>query len=157
MTRWKNIIREGLLPGDAERISDLMSSAPLSLDSALPSVGVGERYFREKFDSERVKEWTDDFIFTAWDADVLVGFGRARKDGFITHVFVRDGFRGEGLGTRLLTILEETLGSTGHTWLFLDADPNVVPFYECNGWVRRESDAVDLKAVLPVPMEKRLS
>lgn len=147
-------IRDGLRETDVPAVSAFLRNMTVAAGPALS--GNGADYVGEKCDPERVEGWSDDIVFTAWNGEQLIGFARARKDGFVTHVFVEEGFRGFGLGTRLLTILEETLAATGTRWIFLDADPGAVPFYERNDWVRRESATVDPDTVLPVPMEKKL-
>lgn len=148
-------IREGLWDGDIQRISALLRETTLSPDAAL--VGMeGEEYFRTKYDPKRVKEWYADIVLTAWSGDDFAGFGRARKDGFITHIVVHREYRNLGLGSRILGILEETLGSAGNGTLFLDADPDTIGFYRRNGWVRRESSPLDGRGLMLVSMEKEL-
>lgn len=147
-------IRVGLWDGCAEKISELLGSLPLSSDAPFSSSVGGAEYFRRKYDPDRVLDWSDDIVVTVWDGEDLAGFGRARKDGFITHVFVARDERGEGLGTRILDILEESLGAEGLRYVFLDADPEAVGFYERNGWIRRESEVTSNSGMLLVPMEK---
>lgn len=149
-------IRSGLREMDVPAVSAFLRNMTVSAGPALSGNGIGGSYIAEKCDPERVRLWSEDIVFSAWNGEQLVGFARARKDGFVTHVFVEEGFRNLGLGTRLLAILEETLAATGVGWIFLDADPEAVSFYERNGWIRRESVAVDPSAVVPVPMEKKL-
>ncbi|NTW14003.1 MAG: GNAT family N-acetyltransferase [Candidatus Moranbacteria bacterium] len=149
-------VREGLRAADIPMIAELLREVTLSTDSAFDGNAAGDEYFRTKYDPDRVRDWMEDIVFTAWTDDDLAGFGRARKDGFITHVFVRKEYRNLGLGSRILGILEETLGSAGNGWLFLDADPGTIGFYERNDWTRRESGTIGNHGLLLVPMEKEL-
>lgn len=149
-------IRDGLRKEDVPAVSAFLRNMTLSAGPALSGNGIDAGYIGEKCDPERVESWSDDIVFTAWNGDQLIGFSRARKDGFVTHIFVEEGFRGRGLGTRLLTILEETLAAAGPRWIFLDAEPEAVPFYEENGWSRREASAVNPATVVPIPMEKEV-
>jgi len=156
MTEERFVIRDGLREEYVPVIAGLLREAAISLDSAFDESGFGKEYLRRKYDSERVRDWEDDIVMTAWDGGRLAGFGRARKDGFVTHVFVANEYRRRGLGTRLLEILEESLGAEGLSYVFLDADPDAVGFYERHGWNRREPGLPIDERIMLVPMEKRM-
>jgi len=156
MTEERFVIRDGLREEDVPTISSFLREFVLSPDAAFDHSEAGKEYFRRKYDPDRVCDWRDDIVMTAWDGAYLAGFGRARKDGFVTHVFVTEKYRRQGLGARLLEILEESLGAEGLKFIFLDSDSESVGFYERNGWVRREPSALDESGVLLVPMEKRM-
>ncbi len=156
MTEDRFEIRDGLREEYVSAIGDLLRGAVLSPDSVFDGSGFGREYLRRKYDSERVRDWEADIVMTAWDGGRLSGFGRARKDGFITHVFVADEYRHRGLGTRLLEILEESLGAEGLSYIFLDADSDAVGFYERHGWNRREPRLPIDENIMLVPMEKRM-
>lgn len=156
MTEERFEFRDGLRGEEATAIADLLRSVVLTPDLPLAGSEVGERYFREKYDPERVHDWEEDIVMTVWDGDDLAGFGRARKNGFITHVFVAEEYRKQGLGTRLLRILEESLAAEGLHFIFLDADTRSVGFYERHGWNRREPGNPVGDGTLLISMEKRM-
>jgi ribosomal protein S18 acetylase RimI-like enzyme len=150
------VIREGVWEGVIESIADLLRTVVLTPDLPFSGNEVGEQYLRRKYDPDRVRDWKEDIVMTVWDGDDLAGFGRARKNGFITHIFVAPEYRQQGLGTRILQILEESLGAEGLHFIFLDADMHAVEFYERQGWNRREPGSPIGDGILLVPMEKRM-
>jgi putative acetyltransferase len=118
-----------------------------------------------KFDDpgeEEVRLWKDDIVLTAWNGDHFAGFGRARKDGWVTHVFVRPEYRRQGLGSRILSGLEERLHAKGRKVVLLGAEPRAVGFFRINGW--NPVEPVDVLAKEPlvgrrlllIPMKKTI-
>jgi ribosomal protein S18 acetylase RimI-like enzyme len=156
MTEERFQIYDGLRDEYIDAIGVLLSEFVLSSDVAFSGSEAGEEYFRRKYDPDRVHDWKEDVVITVWDGDDLAGFGRARKNGFITHIFVAPEYRQQGLGTRILQILEESLGAEGLHFIFLDADMHAVEFYERQGWNRREPGSPMGDGILLIPMEKRM-
>jgi GNAT superfamily N-acetyltransferase len=72
----------------------------------------------------------------AWDGDRLVGFARALSDGhfaaYVEDVMVHEGYRGGGLGDRILARLLREIGGVGQVSLF--CAPMVTRFYEGHGF-----------------------
>lgn len=156
MTEERFQIHDGLRDEYIDAIGALLSESVLSPDLAFSGSEAGGEYFRQKYAPERVRDWKEDIVITVWDRERLAGFGRARKNGFITHIFVVPEYRQQGLGTRILEILEESLGAEGLHFVFLDADKNAVGFYERKGWNRREPGLPIDERIMFVPMEKRM-
>jgi len=79
----------------------------------------------------------------AWDGERLVGFVRALSDGhlaaYVEDVMVHAGYRGSGVGEKVLARLLEEVGSVANVSLF--CEPPVAPFYEKGGF-RRTSYAL---------------
>lgn len=103
---------------------------------------------------EEIHTWEGDLFLTAWENDRFAGFGRARKDGWVTHVFVRPEYRRQGLGSRILSGLEEKLRQSGKRTVFLNAEPTARTFFESNGWILSESESVDHHGLLLCEMTK---
>ena len=74
----------------------------------------------------------------AWDGDRLVGFARALSDGYfnayVEDVMVHEGYRGRGVGKRILSLLLGELD--GIETVSLYCRPEVVPFYESSSLQR---------------------
>lgn len=72
----------------------------------------------------------------AWDGDRLVGFARALSDGrfsaYVEDVMVHEGYRGGGLGARIVARLLEEVGRVGQVSLF--CEPDATRFYEGQGF-----------------------
>ncbi len=72
----------------------------------------------------------------AWDGELLVGFARAVSDhhfrAYIEDLIIHPNYRSMGLGRLLLTRLMEALEHVDTVSLF--CDPELVPFYERNGF-----------------------
>jgi GNAT superfamily N-acetyltransferase len=71
----------------------------------------------------------------------VVGFSVAsRRDGSIWALFVRPGYEGRGIGTRLLKLATSWLFSMGASMIRLSTDPNTRAdrMYESQGWKRGE-------------------
>lgn len=113
------------------------------------------------YDDEQVAAWAadltpdgypiddDDSRFIVAERDgCVVGFGEVRPEpgeylatpmtdtAEILAVYVLPDAAGEGVGTRLLMVLERTAGGWGCTALGLRASLNAVPFYEIRDYER---------------------
>lgn len=92
----------------------------------------------------------------AWDGERLVGFSRAISDGvhraYVEDVVIDPGYRGGGIGEKVVALLMEQLGDVHITSLF--CEPERVNFYSRNGFkasktqvmVHREMESVSPKA-----------
>ncbi len=72
----------------------------------------------------------------AWEDDRLVGFARALSDGhfaaYVEDVMVNKGYRGRGLGDKIVARLLEEVGQVGQVSLF--CEPETARFYEGHGF-----------------------
>lgn len=114
----------------------------------------GIAYFKETYSYERMHYWRVDFVVSIWLGDKCLGFGRAKYNGWITHMFVDKAYQGFKLGKMLLEILEQELIANGFREMYLSAEPKTVPFYEKNGWKKRSEEIMVRQSVLLVPMYK---
>lgn len=112
---------------------------------------------------DEIRTWEGDLFLTAWENDRFAGFGRARKDGWVTHVFVRPEYRLQGLGTQILSKLEARLRVRGKRTALLSAEPNAVEFFRANGWNSVEpidvlaKEPLEGRRLLLIPMRKTIS
>jgi GNAT superfamily N-acetyltransferase len=70
---------------------------------------------------------------TARRGDSLIGFSNVLWDGFV-HAWLQDVMvatkaRGEGIGTRLVSIATENARAAGCEWLHVDFEPELERFY----------------------------
>ena len=70
---------------------------------------------------------------TARDGGRLVGFVNVPWDGLV-HAWIQDvmvgaGVRGQGVGTRLVSVAAQGAREAGCEWLHVDFDDDLAPFY----------------------------
>jgi len=85
------------------------------------------------------------FVVSAYDGNHLVGFGRIVTDG-ILHAMIYDmivhpGYRGLGIGTRILQLLVQWCRNSHIRDIQLFCASGKRPFYEKAGFVARLEDA----------------
>jgi GNAT superfamily N-acetyltransferase len=114
----------------------------------------GIAYFKETYSFERMHYWRVDFVVSIWRQGSCLGFGRAKYNGWITHMFVSKEYQGFKLGKLILDLLEEELIRSGLRELHLSAEPKTVAFYEKNGWKKRGEEILVRQSVILVPMYK---
>jgi len=77
----------------------------------------------------------------------IVGMGRAisdrASDAYLQDITVRDAYRNQGLGSRIIATLIDRLHSDGIDWVGLIAEKKSYPVYEKFGF-RRLADATPL-------------
>ncbi len=111
---------------------------------------------------DEIHAWEGDLFLTAWENDRFAGFGRARKDGWVTHVFVRPEYRLQGLGTQILSKLEARLRERGKRTALLSAEPKALEFFQANGWSPVEpidvltKEPLEGRRLLLIPMRKTI-
>jgi ribosomal protein S18 acetylase RimI-like enzyme len=75
-------------------------------------------------------------VFTAWDGDRLIGLVSVLSDGFmaayIHYVLVRPEYQGQGIGQRLLSMVDRTYGDV--MTKVLVSNGTAVGFYERCGF-----------------------
>ncbi len=114
----------------------------------------GIAYFKETYSYERMHYWRADFVVSLWIGEKCLGFGRAKYNGWITHVFVDKAHQGFKLGKKILDLLEDELVTAGLREIYLSAEPKTVVFYEKNGWKKRTDEIMIRQGVMLVPMYK---
>lgn len=142
---------EGFGTASAKDVADL-----LRVDDAASEV-----VFDDPAEDE-IHMWEGDLFLTAWENDRFAGFGRARKDGWVTHVFVRPEYRLQGLGTQILLKLEARLRIRGKRTALLSAEPKALEFFQANGWSPVEpidvlaKEPLEGRRLLLIPMKKTI-
>ena len=118
------------------------TAAEIAAWSGRPQEGSYERVIRER-----------KFLVAA-DADVVVGFGQLDVvTGEVEAIYVRPSAARSGVGSRLLSELENVARDLSLGELFLDSSLNAVPFYERAGFrsterrVHRVDAAVEIACV----------
>lgn len=76
--------------------------------------------------------------------------------GQLVSLYVRPDVQFRGVGKKLVLELERRAGELGHERIWMDANPEAVPFYEKFGYVKTEDKIIgqDIKIVV---MEKKLT
>ena len=147
-------IIEGLKDDMVGPIYDLHES--LLEDRSYEDREKGIAYFKLTYSYERMHYWRADFVVSIWKDGACLGFGRAKYNGWITHVFVSKAHQGLKIGKKILNFLEEELARSGLKEIYLSAEPKTVVFYEKNGWKKSSEEVMVRQHVLLVPMHKNI-
>lgn len=126
----------------------------LSQDQSYGNKEEGLAFLESTYSKEKIAQWTKDFIITVWDSNVFVGFGRAKHDGWITHIYIDTEYQGKGIGSELLKQLEAILVQEGHKMIYLNCEPTELQFYEKRGYVPKHTEVTNYHGILFIPMEK---
>lgn len=106
-------------------------------DSGLP---------RPTQDTERIRTMYENsnLIVTAWDNELLVGVARSLTDWawacYLSDLAVRDSYKKEGIGRRLISMTKETVG--GQSMLLLLSVPSAMEYYPKVGFVKQNSSFI---------------
>ena len=77
------------------------------------------------------------------DTGQAIGTGRLLPDGHIGRMAVKKSARGFGIGGAILETLMQQSQQTGHPCVMLNAQLQVVPFYERHGFVPEGEEFLD--------------
>jgi N-acetylglutamate synthase-like GNAT family acetyltransferase len=128
---------------------------------------------RSRYSEEEIAAWTSRLapdtydsvirgkaMYVAQSEDEVVGFGQLDVvKGEVEALYVRPEFSGEGVGSRLLRMLEVVAQECGLKRLFLDSSLNAEKFYQFAGYQSREETMHPLSgglSIAAVRMEKVL-
>jgi predicted N-acetyltransferase YhbS len=106
-------------------------------DSGLP---------RPTQDKERIRTMYENsnLIVTAWDNELLVGVARSLTDWawacYLSDLAVRDSYKKEGIGRRLISLTKETVG--GQSMLLLLSVPSAMDYYPKVGFEKQNSSFI---------------
>ncbi len=145
-------IRKGINDEIVDAIYDIHES--LLEDRSYTDKEKGIAYFKETYSYERMHYWRVDFVVSIWLGEKCLAFGRAKYNGWVTHVFVDKAYQGFKLGKKILDLLEAELIANGLREIYLSAEPKTVVFYEKNGWKKRSEEIIVRQSVMLVPMYK---
>ncbi len=85
-------------------------------------------------DKRDYKNWKwGETVFVAEYEKTIIGFA-ARNQNWITAVYVHPEFTRNGIGSRLLQIVEDDSKACGINALFVDASITAKPFYDSSGY-----------------------
>ena len=83
-------------------------------------------------------------IITAWDKDLLVGVARSITDWvwscYLADLAVRDGFKKEGIGKKLINMTKEAVGD--QSMVLLLSVPTAMEYYPKVGFTKQESSFI---------------
>ena len=148
------VIKEGFNDEEANLIYNLEKE--LTEEESFANEAEGKKFLEETYSLEKIRNWRSDFVFTFWDNEDFLGFGRAKKDGWITHISIDKKHQGKGFGGRMLSILEEKLKVQGFKEIYLNSRPEVLKFYTKYGWVAKEDKPINYHGILLIPMKKEI-
>jgi GNAT superfamily N-acetyltransferase len=146
------LIKTGITNEIAEKIYYLLIVS--EKDGSYENKAEGLSFLEETYPLEKIKLWENDYVVSHWEKETLIAFGRAKKDGWITHVYVANRYKKQGLGSKILSVLEEKLQKGGHKEMFLNAEPKALSFYKKYGWVEKVAEPINYHGILLIPMVK---
>ncbi len=101
---------------------------------------------RPTFDKERIQKMFDNsnLIVTAWDNNILVGVSRSITDWawacYLADLAVRDNYKKEGIGTKLINLTKEKVGE--QSMILLISVPTAMDYYPKVGFEKQESSFI---------------
>ena len=106
-----------------------------------------EAYFRDYMERGQMEEWVceDDGRIVATGAIIYYGFppsftNNGGLKGYVTNIYTDPEYRGRGIATKMLEILEERMRGRGVCRIWLEASRWGKPVYEKYGF--RENDSI---------------
>lgn len=108
-------------------------------------------------DPASIRSWIDGGaeLWVATRADEVAAVGGLRAGGEITLLYVDPDHTGRGLGSALLTRIEDALRAQGCRQAHLDATKTAHDFYLARGW-HDHGDPADWHGIPQFPMRKSL-
>ena len=101
---------------------------------------------RPTHDRERIQKMYENsnLIVTAWDKDLLVGVSRSITDWvwacYLSDLAVREGYKREGIGKKLIHLTKERLGD--QSMILLLSVPSAMEYYPKVGFEKQESSFI---------------
>ena len=126
-------------------------------------IGV-ESEFIKKIDKFILKQYTSEHILDKWPGTYvlileenkkIIGVGRAKPNGWITHMFIHKKHRNKGVGKRLMYRLESWLKRIPTKEIHLNSSPYAVKFYQHLGY-QRVGRKKNYHGLVIYPMKKGL-
>lgn len=120
---------------DAEAINRLLMRV-FSKYNAKEVSQKGMEFFRERYSKKNIQDmWgKDDYVLVAEKDTRLVGVGRAKKNGWITHVYVSGNYMGKGIGQTLMQKMESWLRRNSIKYAKLNSSLFALEFYKRLGY-----------------------
>ena len=115
----------------------------------------GNQYFFSLYMPSKVTAWTKDYCILAEYKGKLLGLGRAKQNGWITHCYVRKSQMGKGFGKELMLKMERWLYLKEHRKVFLNSSLFAHKFYKKLGY-KDISHVKTYHGLRMNPMNKRL-
>ena len=95
----------------------------------------GIKFFTEMYKKENIEEkWLKDYVIIAKINNKIIGVGRAKKGGWITHCYVDKEYMGKGIGSNLMNELENWIKLTKDDKILLNSSPSALQFYKKRGY-----------------------
>ncbi len=145
-------IKIGISDKIAGKIYKLLTTT--EKDGSFENKAEGLSFLEETYSLDKIKLWENDYVVSYWEDETLSAFGRAKKDGWITHIYVTSEHQKQGLGSKILSALEEKLKKDGHKEIFLNTEPKALFFYKRHGWVEKTANPINYHGILLIPMVK---
>jgi len=123
---------------DSKEVSDFIIKIFKEFDAKGLSMEAIE-FFSELYKKENIeKKWTKDHVIIIRSNKSIMGVGRAKKDGWITHCYVDKNYMGKGIGSILMKKLELWIRNVmKKDKILLNSSPFALQFYKKLGYTEK--------------------
>ena len=130
----ENIILRKFNKEDSKEVSDFIIKSFITFNGKnLNKESI--KFFIELYRKENIEDkWLKDYVVIAEINNKIIGVGRAKKNGFITHCYVDKKFMRKGIGSTLMKRLENQIKSEKRNRVLLNSSPYGLKFYEKLGY-----------------------
>lgn len=123
------------IKSDSEEISKFLKR--IFLKDNLERVSKkGIEFFINNYSSKNIKQkWSSSYVLVVQDNNKkIIGVGRAKEEGFVTHIFVDKKYRNKGIATTFVKRLESWLKRKGNNKIKLNSSLYAIKFWEKLGY-----------------------
>ena len=118
---------------DAQKVSKLIIDIFKETNKDISKRGE-EFFLKEHSPQNLIAKWKDTFAILVLDENKLIGVGRTKKNGWITHCFVDKEYRRKGIGKMIMKKLEKWLVEKNLKEIYLNSSPFALIFYKKLGY-----------------------
>lgn len=94
-----------------------------------------DKFILEQYTPKHILDkWPGTYVLILEENKKIIGVGRAKPNGWITHVFIHKKYRNKGVGKRLMSRLEYWLKRKEIKEFQLNSSPYAVNFYKTLGY-----------------------
>ena len=116
----------------------------------------GIRFFTETYNKKNIeKKWADDYVIIMGFNGKIIGVGRAKRDGWITHCYIDKKYMRKGIGSILMNKLEKWIKQTKKNKVLLNSSPFASKFYKKLGYKQKGKKKL-YHGILLYPMVKQI-
>ncbi len=95
----------------------------------------GLNFFLDSHTTKHIKDnWKENYVVIIEDGNKIIGVGRAKNNGWITHCYVDEKYFHKGLGKKLMQMMEKWIKRNNIKTVFLNSSIFALGFYKRIGY-----------------------